>query len=127
MLDEEAHAVIVPIGRAVRIAGTAEFAGFDRTLRPERIEPLVGLARKLFPEARVDVERMSPWCGLRPVSCDGVPIIGRTTVPNLLVNTGHGHLGWTMAAGSAQLLTDLLSGDSPGIDAAPYSPDRFLH
>lgn len=59
------------------------------------------------------------------MSADGVPIIGYTPVPNLLVSTGHGHLGWTMAAGSAQLLADLVSDAPPAIDVAPYQLTRF--
>jgi D-amino-acid dehydrogenase len=59
------------------------------------------------------------------MSSDGVPIIGPTPVTNLMVNTGHGHLGWTMAAGSAQLLADLMSGESPSIDPAHYALTRF--
>jgi D-amino-acid dehydrogenase len=59
------------------------------------------------------------------MSADGVPLIGRTPVANLLVNTGHGHLGWTMAAGSAQLLTHLLSNEPTSIDPEPYNPQRF--
>jgi D-amino-acid dehydrogenase len=59
------------------------------------------------------------------MSADGVPIIGPTPLSNLWVNTGHGHLGWTMAAGSAKLLADLISGESPSINAVPYDLDRF--
>ena len=59
------------------------------------------------------------------MSTDGVPIIGSTHIPNLLVNTGHGHLGWTTGAGSAQLLADLISGSTTAIDTEAYSLDRF--
>jgi D-amino-acid dehydrogenase len=85
----------------------------------------VTLLRQVLPDASFDLTTARPWCGLRPVSVDGVPLIGETPISNLLVNTGHGHLGWTMAAGSAQLLVNSLSGDPPGIDAQRFLPARF--
>jgi D-amino-acid dehydrogenase len=125
VVDDELHAVVVPLNGVTRVAGTAEFAGFDRTLNPARVRNLVGLLRKLLPQAHFDPATARPWCGLRAMSADGVPLIGFTAVDNLLVNTGHGHLGWTMAAGSAQLLADLVSGEVPSVDPAPYDPRRF--
>ena len=65
------------------------------------------------------------WSGLRPYSSDGVPILGGCEIDNLLLNTGHGHLGWTMAAGSAQLITDLICGNATALDLAPYLLSRF--
>jgi len=125
LVDDDWHAVVVPLGGAIRVAGTAEFAGFDLSLRPERVRNLVNLAQRILPRARLDLATAKPWCGLRAMSADGVPIIGGTPVVNLWVNTGHGHLGWTMAAGSAQLLADLMSADSPAIDPAPFALARF--
>jgi D-amino-acid dehydrogenase len=81
--------------------------------------------QELLPQASWDAAAATPWCGLRPASPDGVAIIGRTAVTNLWVNSGQGHLGWTMAAGSAQLLTSLMSSDHPAIDPAPYALARF--
>ena len=125
VVDDSLHAVIVPLQGAIRVAGTAEFAGFDRTLNQNRIRNLRKLVQDVLPRGTFDPETANPWCGLRAMSADGVPIIGPTPVSNLLVNSGHGHLGWTMAAGSAQLLADLISGDSPPIDPAPYALERF--
>jgi D-amino-acid dehydrogenase len=125
IVDDDAHAAIVPLEGALRVVGTAEFAGFDRTLPPARIKNHLMLLQNVLPQARIDPSSAKSWCGLRPMSADGVPIIGPTPLSNLLVNTGHGHLGWTMAAGSAQLLVDLMSGDSPSIDPAPYNLKRF--
>lgn len=125
VIDHHFHVVAVPFVRALRAAGTAEFAGFDRSLNPARVRNLFSWMRDMLPQGRWDEAAARPWCGLRPSSPDGVGIIGPTPVKNLWVNGGHGHLGWTMAAGSAQLLTDLLSGDVPGIDPAPYSLARF--
>jgi D-amino-acid dehydrogenase len=125
IVDDDMHAAVVPVGNATRFAGTAEFAGFDLTLRPERVRNLMNLAQKILPRAGLDPATAQLWCGLRPMSADGVPIIGATTLSNLWLNTGHGHLGWTMAAGSGQLLAELLSGETPGLDPQPYSLARF--
>jgi D-amino-acid dehydrogenase len=125
VIDDSLHAAIVPLQGAIRVAGTAEFAGFDRTLNQNRIRNLRKLVQSVLPRGAFDPETASPWCGLRAMSPDGVPIIGPTPVSNLLVNSGHGHLGWTMAAGSAQLLADLISGDSPPFDPEPYALRRF--
>lgn len=124
IVDDEMHAAVVPVGNAIRAAGTAEFSGYDVEMRQGRVQNLLNLAEKLLPKARLDAGTVRPWCALRPMSADGVPIIGRTQVPNLWVSTGHGHLGWTMAAGSGNLLADLISGESPAIDPAPYRPGR---
>jgi D-amino-acid dehydrogenase len=125
VLDDHLHAVVVPLQGAIRVAGTAEFAGFDRTIHPGRIRNLESLVQAVLPHAQLDRATARPWCGLRPMSVDGVPIIGTTPISNLLVSTGHGHLGWTMAAGSGHLLADLLSGNSTAIDPAPFALARF--
>jgi D-amino-acid dehydrogenase len=126
LADDDLHAVVTPLEGVIRAAGTAEFAGYDLTLRPERVRNLLGLVQRLLPNRpQLSPEKARAWCGLRPVSADGVPIIGATRIPNLLVNSGHGPLGWTMAAGSAQLLTDIVSENSPAIDPAPYAWARF--
>lgn len=125
LVDDELHAAIVPLGAEIRVAGTAEFAGYDRTINEARIRNLMRLLQAVLPEVPFDPGMSRPWSGLRPMSADGVPIIGPTTCGNLMVSTGHGHLGWTMAAGSAQLLSDLVSGDRPSINPAPYALSRF--
>jgi D-amino-acid dehydrogenase len=125
VVDDDLHAVVVPLEGTIRVAGTAEFAGFDLTLPEVRIRNLVNLVQQVLPEERLDPAKAKPWCGLRPMSADGVPIIGPTPLSNLHVNTGHGHLGWTMAAGSGELLASLMSGETPAIDAAPYTLQRF--
>lgn len=125
IVDDDFHAVVAPLPGALRVAGTAEFAGFDTSLDPKQIAKLMLPLRVVLPAQGFDLENAVPWCGLRAMSCDGVPLIGRTAIQNLWLNTGHGHLGWTMAAGSARLLCDLLAGAMPEIDPAPYSPMRF--
>jgi D-amino-acid dehydrogenase len=94
------------------MAGTAELAGYSRALNPQRCEAMTNLARDLFPGA-LDFERVTYWSGLRPSTPSNVPLIGRTRIPNLYLNTGHGTLGWTMGVGSGRALADLLSGRRP--------------
>jgi D-amino-acid dehydrogenase len=127
ILDDELHAVAAPLNGKLRIAGTAEFAGHDVSVPESRIKNLMRLLTRTFPAiaSAVDRDRITPWSGLRPMSADGVPIIGRTPIENLFLNTGHGHLGWTMAAGSGRALSDLMTGRTPAIDLKPYSLTRF--
>ena len=123
--DDDFHAVVVPLEGVIRVAGTAEFTGYDLSLPEGRIENLLRLVRQVLPAAGLERSQAQPWCGLRPMSADGVPIIGATPVGNLWLSTGHGHLGWTMAAGSGQLLSDLLTGGSPGVNPDAYALARF--
>jgi D-amino-acid dehydrogenase len=109
----------------LRAAGTAEFAGFDLSLSPVRIRNVLNLMQQILPRVQFKESGGKPWCGLRPMSVDGVPIIGATPISNLFVNSGHGHLGWTMAAGSASVLGDAMSAAAAGIDPAPYRLARF--
>ena len=125
IVDDDLHAVVVPLEGAIRAAGTAEFAGYDRTANPARIGNLLALLKRILPRVPFDPAAAKPWWGLRPMSADGVPVIGATPVSNLFVNTGHGPLGWTMAAGSAELLSDLIDGRPPALDPAPYDLKRF--
>jgi D-amino-acid dehydrogenase len=125
LTDSDLHVAVVPLadGR-MRVAGTAEFAGYDTTLQPARIANLVGLLRRLYPDVMRDAD-VVPWTGLRPMCADGVPLIGATRVPNLFLNTGHGHLGWTLAAGSGRLAADAVLGRAAEIDASRYALARF--
>jgi D-amino-acid dehydrogenase len=125
IVDDDFHAAVVPLAGAIRVAGTAEFAGYDRRPNPSRTGNLVKLLQRILPRAHFDLQAARPWNGLRPMSPDGVPLIGSTPVGNVLVSTGHGHLGWTLAAGSARLLADLLCAQPAAIDPAPYDPRRF--
>jgi D-amino-acid dehydrogenase len=123
IIDDSFHAAISPLGDVLRIAGTAEFAGLDQSLTPDRLANMYDLLSEVFPDfAPYFVkEKVIEWAGLRPISVDGSPYLGKTDVANLLVNTGHGPLGWTMAAGSAKMLTDIIDGNRPALNPADYS------
>lgn len=112
-LTDSSHKVVFSrLGNRLRMAGTAELAGYDRGLNMARCEALLRLASELFPDA-LDFGGVTYWSGLRPSTPSNVPLIGRTGIPNLYLNTGHGTLGWTMGAGSGRALADLLSGRRP--------------
>ena len=114
MTDDGHKLVFSRLGQRLRIAGTAEFNGYNTELNQVRCEALMRRTHQLFPELRPAGEPEF-WCGLRPSTPSNVPYIGRTVLPNLYLNTGHGTLGWTMACGSGVALTDLISGRSPEV------------
>lgn len=114
LTDEAAKIVISRLGDRLRVAGTAELSGYSSDLNPVRCGALVRRLREVMPEAG-DWDRPTYWTGLRPATPSGVPLIGRTRIPNLWVNTGHGTLGWTMACGSGRALADRISGRRPEV------------
>jgi D-amino-acid dehydrogenase len=125
LIDDSLHAVMTPLGDTLRLAGTAEFSGWDQTVRARRLEALWKLPAVLTPalSRAIDRPRAIGWCGLRPVSADGTPYIGASAIQGLWVNAGHGHLGWTQAAGSGCLLAQLMSAAPAAIDPEPYGLD----
>jgi D-amino-acid dehydrogenase len=115
-LTDEAHKIVLSrLGNRLRAAGTAELTGYDTRINAVRCDALVARVRRLFP-ALGDIEPVDRWAGLRPATPDNVPVIGRTRLPNLFLNTGHGTLGWTLACGSGHLLAELVSGRRPDIE-----------
>jgi D-amino-acid dehydrogenase len=112
MLDETYKIAVTRFDDRIRVGGMAEIAGFDTRLNPRRRETLEMVVNDLFPGAG-DTAEASFWTGLRPMTPDGTPVVGRTGLRNLFINTGHGTLGWTMSCGSAQLLADLISARRP--------------
>ena len=113
---DDGHKVgIVRLGDRIRVAGTAEFAGYDTHLNEERVAHLRDFFLSLFP-GYPHRSRGEGWTGLRPMTPDGIPYLGRTPVEGLYLNTGQGHLGWTMSCGSASVVADLICGRSPDID-----------
>jgi D-amino-acid dehydrogenase len=109
IVDDHEHICVTPLGDRLRVAGTVEFAGTDRTLRASRVANLKQALRNLYPQIRMPVE-INAWCGMRPMTVDGLPYIDATPVANLFVNTGHGALGWTLACASAERVTQLVQG-----------------
>ncbi|TWO72866.1 D-amino acid dehydrogenase [Caenimonas sedimenti] len=108
LLDDETKLVTSRLGPdRFRVAGTAEFNGFNRDIRADRIRPLVDWVRQCFPG--VSTRSVVPWAGLRPMMPDMLPRVGRGRAPGVFYNTGHGHLGWTLSAGTAELLADVVS------------------
>lgn len=126
IVDDENHLAITPLGDTLRIVGIAEFVGNDLSIEQARIDYLLKLFGRIYPDlaAQTDIRSVLPWAGLRPMSADGKPFIGRTSVDGLWLNTGHGHLGWTMAVGSALLLDAMVAGNDPPIDPTSFSPMR---
>ncbi len=108
---------VVRLGDRIRVAGTAEFGGRDTRLNPKRIAALQNFFLELFPDYP-HKQAGKAWTGLRPMTPDGIPYLGRTPVGGLYLNTGHGHLGWTMACGSASVAAALVQGRDPGLDLA---------
>jgi D-amino-acid dehydrogenase len=125
LVDPMQHIAITPLGGRLRILGMVEFVGADRRVDPRRLSQLRGFFENLMPDLadELDWEKAEGWAGLRPMSADGRPFIGPSGIDGLWLNCGHGHLGWTMAVGSARLLADDITGASPEINAAPFSPD----
>ncbi len=117
LTDDEFKLVFSRLGDRLRIAGTAELNGYDRHLNRVRCEAIVQRVQALFPGAG-DASRAQFWTGLRPATPSNVPIIGRSRVPNLYLNTGHGTLGWTHACGSGRSLARILTGLEPEVDFA---------
>jgi D-amino-acid dehydrogenase len=124
ILDETYKIAVTRFDDRIRVGGMAEIAGFDHTLNPRRRETLEMVVNDLFPGAGNTVDATF-WTGLRPMTPDGTPIVGRTGLRNLYVNTGHGTLGWTMSCGSAQLLSDIISARRPAIRADDLSVSRY--
>jgi D-amino-acid dehydrogenase len=113
--DDAFKIVFTRLGERMRIAGTAELSGYSTELNMVRCEALTRRARVVFPGA-ADYDHAEFWTGLRPSTPSNVPLIGKTKFPNLYLNTGHGTLGWTMAAGSGKALADIVSGVKPGVE-----------
>ena len=124
IMDETYKVAITRLGDRIRVGGTAEIAGYDLTLRNARRETLEHSVVDLFPKGG-DVAKAEFWCGLRPMTPDGTPVMGPTPYRNLFLNTGHGTLGWTMACGAGRVLADLVSGKQPEIDTEGLFMDRY--
>jgi len=124
IMDETHKVAVTRLGDRIRVGGTAELAGYSLNLREPRRGTLNHVVSDLFPQGG-DVSKATFWCGLRPMTPDGTPIIGPTPVQNLLLATGHGTLGWTMACGTGRVIADLVSGKTPDIDVSGLAMARY--
>lgn len=124
VMDETYKVAITRLGERIRVGGTAEISGYDLALRESRKATLLHSVTDLFPKGG-DVSKATFWCGLRPMTPDGPPIIGKTRYDNLYLSTGHGTLGWTMACGSGRVLADTISGRKPEIDISELNLTRY--
>lgn len=126
LIDDYHKVVLTPLGPRLRMAGTAEFTGFDTRVNARRIALLLRQLGELLPaqHAALSAAPRTDWACLRPMTPDGVPIIGPTPIENLWLNVGAGHMGWTLAAGLGKLLADLMAGRRPALEAAQYRLGR---
>lgn len=123
VMDETFKIAITRLGDRIRVGGMAEISGYTNDLAEARRRTLEHSVTDLFPGG--DVSKASFWSGLRPMTPDGTPVIGPTSIAGLFLNTGHGTLGWTMSSGSARIVADLVSGRSPEIDATDLAIGRY--
>lgn len=132
IIDEALHCAISPFDSILRVAGTAELSGWNTEIKPARIENLREMVRAILPEQAelLLTKETAAWTGLRPMSADGLPYIGsckRPQLEKLYLNTGHGHLGWTHSAGSAELLAAEMQSKPGDITIKPYQASRVLN
>ncbi len=112
--DYQRKVVYARLGSELRVAGMADLAGRTATIDTERVGQLVEEVRSTFPEAS-DFSRLQPWCGMRPATPRGTPILGATPYSNLLLDAGHGALGFTLALGTGRVLADIVNGRKPEV------------
>jgi len=124
LMDETHKVAVTRLGDRIRVGGTAQLSGFDLQLNEGRRKTLEFVVNDLFPKGG-DVARAEFWTGLRPMTPDGTPIVGPTRWPALWLATGHGTLGWTMAAGTGRLLADWMGGRTPEIDTEGLTIARY--
>jgi len=108
LLDDEAKIVSSRLGNRFRIAGTAEINGYNYDIRKDRVDPLISWVKNNFDG--ISTEHVIPWAGLRPMTPNMLPVVRRSKVPNIWYNTGHGHLGWTLGAATAETIAENILG-----------------
>jgi D-amino-acid dehydrogenase len=123
-MDETHKVAVTRLGDRIRVGGTAELAGYSLKLHEARRHTLEHVVGDLFPRGG-DLAKATFWCGLRPMTPDGTPLVGPAGIGNLYLATGHGTLGWTMAAGTARVIADLISGRAPDIDLEGLTLARY--
>ena len=113
-LDEHNLVAISRFRDRLRVTATAEFAGYDASHKPSDFAFMKRVTQELFPDG-AEYDRAEMWAGLRPMTPTNLPLIGRRRMKNLILNCGHGHIGWTMSHGSARITADLIAGRTPAI------------
>jgi D-amino-acid dehydrogenase len=113
-VDEHNLVAISRFGDRIRVTATAEFAGYDTSHTPSDFAFMKQVTQELYPDG-AEYERAEMWAGLRPMTPNNLPLFGRRRLRNLFLNTGHGHIGWTMSHGSARITADLIAGRTPAI------------
>ena len=124
LMDEHNKVMISRLGNRIRAAGMAELTGYGLDIKPERINLLKRVVAELVPQG-LDMSATSAWAGLRPMTPDGPPILGKTRWSNLFLNSGHGSNGWTQASGTSKIVADIIGGRTPDIDLEGLTADRF--
>lgn len=126
IMDETYKVAITRLGDNIRVGGTAEITSYNLELQQKRRKNIEFSIANLFPHA-ADLTQAEFWAGLRPMTPDGTPILGKTSIDNLFLNTGHGTLGWTMSLGSAKYISDIINCKPPDIDSVGLSMERYAH
>ena len=123
----EAKVAVTPMKGFTRFGGTMELSGINKKINFKRVESIVKSARDYYPGIVIPQTSVDDVkSGLRPLSPDGLPFIGRhSSLENLVLATGHSMMGWSLGPTTGKLVTELISGYSPTIDLKPYSPERF--
>ncbi len=123
-VDEENLVAISRLGDRMRMTAIAEFSGYDNSNKPEDFAGMIAAAKDLYPDS-CDFGKPNYWSCLRPMTPDGPPVVGRGKQKNMFFNTGHGHMGWTMACGTGRITADLMQDKKPEIDVTGMLVDRF--
>jgi len=122
----DAKMAVTPMKGHTRFAGTMEFSGINTKIRRERVDAIARGAQQFYTDLQISEEtKTNAQCGLRPVSPDGLPYIGRTaSVKNAVIATGHAMMGWSLGPATGLLVSELINGEQTSLDIAPYHPDR---
>jgi len=124
VMDETYKIAVTRFDDRIRVGGSAEIASYNMELKDKRRANVEFVVQDLFPGS-CDIAKAEFWTGLRPMTPDSVPVIGKTKFSNLYLNTGHGTLGWTMSLGSGKFVADIISERETDINPDGFSMDRY--
>ncbi|WP_404365457.1 D-amino acid dehydrogenase [Marinobacter sp.] len=122
--DDRFKVVSTRLGDRLRATGFVELAGFNRDIPERRLDTIRRSVASRFPGA-ADLFKAETWTGFRPMTPDGPPILGPGPRKNLYLNTGHGTFGWTLSAGSADLIAQVMDGETPALNLDAFRPGRY--